>query len=150
MGERLTPRTLRRHGYRRGDMSVPTSALPSDPPPDRPRSSFYLTIDRLEELRHRIREEEGDWTRVQILKREQEELLIGVLSRGFSEDLPSGTGIRFAPSDSDPTHSLHITVLAQNEKYSYYLKDRAAKTPAQLAIINRTREIIRSRAKASQ
>lgn len=127
-------------------MSIPAWALPSIPTPDRPRSSFGMTIGRLEELRDRIREEEGDWTRVQILKREQEELLIGVLSKGLSGDVPAGTHVRFAPSDRDPNSTLCITVSTQDLRNTYYLKDqRPGRTPFQQGVIGKARTVIKSR-----
>ncbi len=116
------------------------------PPPDLPQSGFGATIDRLEELRVRIREEQGNWSRAQPLKKEWDDLLIGVLSRGLSADFPAGVRVRFGPSESDPEHSLRIAVSMRDSRHTYYLRDqRRGRTPFQEGIVRRARAQVRSR-----
>lgn len=142
MGERK----LSRMDFHHGDMSIPASVLPSTPRPDRPRSGFGLTIDRLEELRKLIREEASDWTQVQAWRREQDVLLLGVLSRGLSGDVPDGFRVRIAPSDNTPDRTLCIMVIEHGQILPFYLgyegRDR---TPIQKRVIAKARSVIRSR-----
>lgn len=145
MRERLTPRTLRGFSHRPIDMSIPASVLPSIQPPDKPQTSFGETITKLEELRYRIRKEASDLTQVQTLRREQDELLIGVLSRGLSGNVPDGFRVQFAPSDNNPNGTLHITVIERGQIHPFYLSDkRRDRTPIQERVISKARAVISS------
>lgn len=129
-------------------MSIPEWALPQTPAPDRPRvSEFGQTLGHINGLIERAREarEEGDWTKATNLRSERDNLIVGLLDRGLSGDLPPGVRVRFEPSDSDPDRSLRISVIATDLNRSYYLKDGAVKTPAQQKIVDKARAIIRSR-----
>ena len=148
MGERVTPRALKRLGHRRTDMSIPAWALPQTPAPDRPRvSEFGQTLSHIDDLIERAREahEKCDWTKATNLRSERDNLVVGLLDRGLSGDLPPGVRIRVEPSDSDPDRSIRISVIATDLSRTYHLKDEAAKTPAQQDIVDKARAVIRAR-----
>lgn len=116
MGERLTSRTLRRLGHRRTDMSLPASALPETPAPDKPRvTEFGMTIAHIDDLGSRANAE-SDWTRINQLKDQRDSLLVGILRQGITGEVPPGASVRFKPSDSDPNHSIWVMVGAQDLK----------------------------------
>ena len=131
--------------FHRGDMSVPAWALPQSPVPNKPHvSALSLSVGRINDLRSRANME-SDWERASNLRSQSNPILIEVLGRGVSGDLPQGERVQFKPSDSDPNYSICVTVTTSDLSRTYYLKDKAAKTPAQQIIVGKARAIIRSR-----
>lgn len=142
MGERITPTTLGKLGPRPNDF--PVTADTSAPLTGKPRvSELGQTLGHIDDLRSRA-SLETNWSRARVLRDQSETLMIGLLGRGLSGGLPQGEHIRFDQSDSDPNYSIRITVTTPNQKRTYRLRDRTAKTPAQRDIINRVRAAIRS------